>query len=315
MTETGNSPTFPDSRDHVAWIVVYSQACLSQKNAGTADVYQHILRDFLLWSAESFGSSSSLFPQLTRTMVEKYLNGLGEAGYSLSHCVRVKSVLSNVCQWLIDEQGVLKRNPAHSLELPAQQVLAPRVLSEKQRILLRTLVEQTEDLRGEALFALGSWAGCRVSDVAYLLLDHTHVGPKIGWVHVGYKGGKFREIDLLHQARRPLFENLQHGGRDPESPSLFTSQRSQQLAEAGIHHWFRAMKQRARADQWENSADLSFQRLRHDFAHRAREAGWTREEIASYLGHVTKKGILAIQTTARYTQANQEQVKNKQIKG
>ncbi|GHO71871.1 hypothetical protein KSC_107630 [Ktedonobacter sp. SOSP1-52] len=43
--------------------------------------------------------------------------------------------------------------------------------------------------------------------------------------------------------------------------------------------------------------DLSFHDLRHDFAHRAREAGWTLEEVAYYLGHVTMKGTPAIQTT------------------
>lgn len=317
MMDAGSSATFPESRDHVAWIAIYREACLSQKNPGTADVYQRILRDFFLWLTESLGSSPSFFPQLTRSTVEIYLNGLEKTGYSLSHRVRVKSVLSNFCQWLIDERGLLKRNPARSLELPAQQVLAPRVLSEKQRLILRALVEQAEDLRGEALFALGYWAGCRVSDVAHLLLEHTHVGPKIGWVHVGYKGGKFRDIDLLNQARRPLFEYLQHGGRDPISPYTFTSQRNQQLTEAGIHHWFRTLKRQANQEQWEKIADLSFHDLRHDFAHRARGAGWTLEEIAYYLGHVTKKGTPAIQTTARYTQVSREQVKEKlkQIKG
>lgn len=246
-----------------------------------------------------------------------YLNALEETGYSLSHRARVKSVLSSFCQWLIDEQGLLKRNPARSLELPAQQVLAPRILSKRQRIILRILVEQAEDPRGEALFALGYWAGCRVSDVAHLLVEHTHVGPKIGWLHVGHKGGKFRDIDLLNEARRPLFDYLQHGGRDPESPYLFTSQRNHRLTEAGIHHWFRALKQQANQDQWEKIADLSFHDLRHDFAHRAREAGWTLEEIAYYLGHVTKKGTPAIQTTARYIQVSREQVKEKlrRVKG
>src|SRR5438105_4989665 len=125
-------------------------------------------------------------------------------------------------------------------------------------------------------------------------MEHTHVGPKIGWLHVGHKGGKFLDIDLLNQARRPLFEYLQHGGRDLDSLYVFTSQRSQQLTEAGIPHWFRTLKQQANKDQWEKIADPSF----HDFAHRTREAGWTLEEVAYYLGHVTKKGTPAIQTTA-----------------
>ena len=44
-------------------------------------------------------------------------------------------------------------------------------------------------------------------------------------------------------------------------------------------------------------ADLTFHDLRHDFTHRACEAGWSLEEVAYYLGYVTKKGTLAIQTT------------------
>ena len=42
-------------------------------------------------------------------------------------------------------------------------------------------------------------------------------------------------------------------------------------------------------------SDVTFHDLRHDFAHRARAAGWTVEEIAYYLGHTTKKGTPAIQ--------------------
>ena len=64
-------------------------------------------------------------------------------------------------------------------------------------------------------------------------------------------------------------------------------------------------------EEWELVGSLTFHDLRHDFAHRAREAGWTLEEVASYLGHVTMKGLPAIQTTVRYTQVSRAQVKDK----
>jgi len=185
------------------------------------------------------------------------------------------------------------------------------VLSPDQRFVLRNLIEKSEDPRGKALFALGYWAGCRVSDVAHLLMEHTHVGPKIGWLHVGHKGEKFRDIDLLNEARRPLYDYLQQGGRDKGSPYVFTSQRSQRLSEDGIHYWFRTLKQQANKEEWELIGSLTFHDLRHDFAHRAREAGWTLEEVAYYLGHVTMKGLPAIQTTVRYTQVSRAQVKDK----
>lgn len=150
-----------------------------------------------------------------------------------------------------------------------------------------------------------------MSDVSHLLIEHTHVGPKIGWLHVGYKGGKFRDIDLLNEVRRPLYDYLQHGGRDATSAYVFTSQRSSHLTEDGIHAWFRTLKRQANKEEWDLIADLSFHDLRHDFAHRAREAGWSLEEVAYYLGHVTMKGTPAIQTTVRYTQVSRAHVKEK----
>ncbi len=35
------------------------------------------------------------------------------------------------------------------------------------------------------------------------------------------------------------------------------------------------------------------------------------EEVAYYLGHTTKKGTPAIQTTVRYTQVSREEVRDK----
>ncbi len=150
-----------------------------------------------------------------------------------------------------------------------------------------------------------------MSDVSWLRTEHAHVGPKIGWLHVGHKGGKARDIDLANEARRSLYEYLHSGGRDLESSYVFTSQRGDRLTEAGIHHWFRTLKARATRAQWELISDVTFHDLRHDFAHRAREAGWSIEEVAYYLGHITKRGAPAIQTTARYTQVSREQLREK----
>lgn len=302
---------FPLSGAEV-WIDEYHQTRLAQKDAATVDAYLRILRQFTEWVAERPGHGKRFEPgQLTATAVEMYVSSLKEQGYSVSHRMRVKSVISQFCQWLIEEKEALRRNPARGVEIKVQQTLAPRILSPDQRFVLRTLIEQDGGLRGKAIFALGYWAGCRVSDIAYLRLEYAHIGPKIGWLHVGHKGEKFRDIDLLNEARRPLYDYLQHGGRDSRSLYVFTSQRNDQLTEAGIHHWFRALKRQANKEQWDLIADLSFHDLRHDFAHRAREAGWTLEEIAYYLGHVTVKGTPAIQTTARYTQVSRAQVKEK----
>jgi hypothetical protein len=72
----------------------------------------------------------------------------------VSHRTRVKSVIKHFCQWLIDEKEALKRNPASSIEIKAQQQLAPRVLEPDQRFVLRNLIEKEDNLRGQALFGV-----------------------------------------------------------------------------------------------------------------------------------------------------------------
>lgn len=311
MTEPLNIVAFPHVGASV-WIEGYQQECLLQKDEATVDAYLRILRQFTAWVAELPGQGGHFVPsQLTTTAVERYLSVLKEQGYSVSHRTRVKTVINGFCQWLIEEKHALTRNPTRGVEIKAQQVLAPRVLSPDQRFVLCQLLEKVGDLRGKAIFALGYWAGCRVSDVAHLLVEHTHVGPKIGWLHVGHKGEKFRDIDLLNEARRPLYDYLQHGRREQSSLYVFTSQRGPRLTEDGIHQWFGGLKRHANHEEWELIADLSFHDLRHDFAHRARDAGWTLEELAYYLGHVTMKGTPAIGTTVRYTQVSRAQVKEK----
>ena len=285
------------------------------------ETYTIILQQFTTWVAQRPGNEQHFHPsQLSQTAVEMYLSTALKASSS-THKSRVKSVISGFAQWLMDEREMLSRNPTHGVTVTAQQVLAPRELDDDQRSILRELVEK-DDLRGKALFALGYWAGCRVSDVAHLRMEHTHVGPKVGWLHVGYKGEQFRDIDLRNEVRGPLYDYLHHGGRKSESVYVFTSQRPKKdaqegdhniwrLTEEGIHAWFRVLKSRATHTQWERIHAITFHDLRHDFAHRAMHAGWRLSEVAVYLGHVMSRGTPAVMTTARYTQPSREQIKQK----
>ena len=137
---------------------------------------------------------------------------------------------------------------------------------------------------------------------------------------VGHKGGKERTIDLVNEVRSPLYEYL-HQGERKGSAYVFTSQRVKKRVSAeeidgwrwtedGIHQWWQQLKARARLSEARFINNIDFN-LRHDFAHRARAAGWSLEEVAYYLGHITKSGMPAIQTTIRYTQVSREHVKEK----
>src|SRR5437868_2367342 len=290
---------------------------LSGKAEGTMDAYLRTVRHLIGWVARLPGNEGQFQPpQLTQTAVERYLAHLEQEGFSLNHRTRVKSTISNFAQFLIEEKGLLRRNPTRGIELPPLPLIAPHPLSGEQRSILRSLVEQEGDRRGAALFALGYWAGCRVSEVSWLQMAHTHVGSQVGWLHVGQDGSKGRDIDLMNEARKPLYAYLQTRP-DPARTYVFTSQRSGRLTEEGIYYWFRALKAQGTRDQREVIADLSFNDLRHDFGQRAREAGWLPEEVAYYLGQVTRQGAPALQTIVRHTQVSREHIeqKLKHIKG
>ncbi len=285
---------------------------LTGKAPGTVDGYRRALYAFADWLTQLPGNHTAFHPDdFTRTAFHTYMADLEREGYSPSYRNLVKSAASGFALWLIEDKGVLQRNPTRGLNIEAQPLLAPRVLTAEHRFVLKSLIERADDLRGNALFALGYWAGCRVSDTAHLKLEDVLLHERSGWLWVGFKGNKRRQIDLNTPARQALREYLGSGQRQADSPYVFTSQRAERLTEAGIHHWFRALKALARRDEWLYVADLSYHDLRHDFAHWAREAGWTLEELAFYLGHTTKRGTPAVQTTVRYTQASREQIKAK----
>lgn len=291
---------------------------LDTRSPATREIYGRTLYQLAGWIAHQPGSQEAFTPEaLTRTSVVHYLSSLAQEGRSLSHQTRVRVVTGRFARWLVEEKALLRKNPICDITLPPQQVLAPRELTPDQRYALQNVVEREGSARSAALFSLGYWTGCRVSDVAHLTVENTHVGPKIGWVRTGYKGSKMRDIDLANEARRALHTYMESGERGKrgqsgsESLFVFTSQRANRLTENGIHRWFATLKKQARKEEWELLQDITFHDLRHDFAHRARSAGWNLEEIAYYLGHVTARGLPAIQTTVRYTQVSREQVKNK----
>ena len=239
-----------------------------------------------------------------------YLAHLEQEGLSLHHRARVKSTISNFADFLIEEKGLLRRNPTRGIDLPPLPLAAPRLFSDEQRSILHALVKQADDPRGAALFALGYWAGCRVSEVSWLEMAHTHVGPVVGWLHVGHDGSKGRDIDLMHEARQPLYAYLQ-ARRDTKRTYVFASQRSERLTEEGIYYWFRTLKAQGSRDQRAVIEDLSFNDLRHDFTQRARAARWLPEEVAYYLGQVTQQGLPALQTIIPSPPVSREQVQQK----
>ena len=80
-------------------------------------------------------------------------------------------------------------------------------------------------------------------------------------------------------------------------PGCGNKEHPDHLSERGIEHLWAQFKRQGSYEEWQLIVDVTFHDLRHDFAHRARQSGWSLEEIAVYAGHQTKDGAPAIATT------------------
>ncbi|MFL5697455.1 MAG: tyrosine-type recombinase/integrase [Ktedonobacteraceae bacterium] len=300
-------------------------ASLGTRDPKTIATYLTTVRDFVAWLALQPGGAPFHLALVTETAVRGYMEFLATTNHAPRTRSKALSALRCFCQWAVDE-GHLRRNPARAMERPTVVVIAPTELSEKQRFVLKTMVEQHATPRFTAIFALGYWAGLRISEIAALRLDQCTINQRAGSITLlDAKGGKTRTLDLHNTARRALFDYLSPAepyddDRDPESVYVFTSQRAawlrqqerpDHLSERGIEHLWAQFKRQGSYEEWKLIADVTFHDLRHDFAHRARQSGWSLEEIAVYAGHQTKDGAPAIATTVRYTLPSRKQLKER----
>jgi site-specific recombinase XerD len=273
---------------------------LDDKADGTSSAYLRLVRRLLL--AHSPDGLSIDMTDITRDSVRDYLHRLETTGYSLSHVRLVKAAMSSFARWSIDHR-LLDHNPTRGLGIQRMEARPPRVLTDAQRCILLELAARSSTARTPALFALGYWAGVRASGTSHLQLADCDFAADPPTIQVGFKNDKQRTIALLSEAHEPLHAYVMSDERDVTSAYVFTSQRTARLTESGLHAWFRRFKASADAPKDELIADLTYHDLRHDFAHRMRERGWTLEELALYLGHTNQQGWPVVAATLRYTQA------------
>lgn len=254
----------------------------------TVKAYLSALRGFVQWLSLQPGGEPFSPSSITETAVSSYMDYLALSRRAPRTRSQVLTALRRFCRWAVGE-GYLTRNPANQVQRPTIVATAPRELTPEQRYVLRNRVEAEQSQRLSAIFALGYWAGLRISEVAQLQLEHCLINQRAGQISIiDSKGGKTRLIDLHNEARRALYKyliNENHtlrDARDPDSSYVFTSQRSAWLRQQGrpdhltlrgIEYIWTAMKQNTRQGEYAFIYNITFHDLRHDFAHRARAAG------------------------------------------
>src|SRR6266581_5313292 len=145
-------PSQEENTQKVRALLSEYEQFLAEKAQGTREAYLRTVRQLIGWVAQLPGHGGQFQPsQLTQTAVEMYLAHLEQEGLSLHHQARVKSTISSFADFLIEEKGLLRRNPTRGIDLPPLQLAAPRLFSAEQRSILHALVKQADDPRGAAL--------------------------------------------------------------------------------------------------------------------------------------------------------------------
>ncbi len=298
---------------------------LDGKDPKTIAAYCGTVRAFVAWLATMPGGDPFRMELVTTAAIRGYLESLKATGRAPRTQAKAITALQRFCRWAQDE-GLLRRNPVAQVERPTVTTMAPTELTPEARYVLNTLVERQDSKHLTAIVALAYWAALRISEVASLRIEHCAINQRSGTITiVDSKGGKTRMLDLHNEARRVLYDYLHEythapDARDPESVYVFTGQRAAWLRRHGrpdhlstraIEHLWMDLKRSATRDEWEHIKGITFHDLRHDWAHRARAAGWLLEEIAVYAGHQTKDGAPAITTTVRYTLPSRQQLKKR----
>lgn len=171
----------------------------------TVTTYLTTMRSFMAWMAAQPGGTPFHVELVTETAVRGYMDSLKLAGRAPRTRSKALSALRRFCQWAVDE-GHLRRNPARSMERPTVVAMAPTELSPDQRFVLKQLVERHATRRVAAIFALGYWAGLRISEIAALRVDQCHINQRAGSITlIDAKGARpGRLICTIWHAERSL---------------------------------------------------------------------------------------------------------------
>jgi len=129
---------------HKSWVSKIHSGVQSHLRQ-TAKDYGYIVADFVKWLADRPMNQGQFRPEIISTAtVEMFLNRKHpvkdritgeekEEPYSIRYKNKMRAALSHFCSWLMD-QGLLDKNPARQVDIPPKPMMAPRILTNDQRL-------------------------------------------------------------------------------------------------------------------------------------------------------------------------------------
>ena len=266
----------------------------------TIAAYKNDLAQFDSFVTELRGNGRPRdWEQLERDLIVDYLLKLKTRNYAEATVARKVAAIKSFFQYL-QAEGLIRKNPAESLESPRVGRSLPKPLSVTQvdELLEQPLKRNTpEAKRDRAMLELLYATGLRVSEL--VSLDVESINLHGSYVRCMVKGSKERTIPIHEQAAHSVSDYLNEGRsglvKARRENALFVNRRGERLTRQGF--WL-ILKQYAKEANIE--AHVTPHTLRHSFATHMLKGGMNLRQVQELLGHAN------ISTTGVYTQVANE---------
>lgn len=272
-------------------------------SGNTVSAYRNDLHQFDSYVTGISGNGKPrAWEQLERQLIIDYLISLKGKNYAEATVARKVAAIKSFFQYL-QAEGMIRRNPAESLESPRVGRSLPKPLSvtEIDELLEQPLKRNTpEAKRDRAMLELLYATGLRVTELVSLNVDDINMsGP---YVRCMGKGSKERTIPIHEQAAAAVEQYINDGRlplvKNRAEPALFVNRRGERLTRQGF--WL-ILKQYARDAGI--ITPVTPHTLRHSFATHMLRGGAPLRNVQELLGHAN------ISTTQVYTQIANEHVR------
>jgi len=239
---------------------------------------------------------------ITREHVTHYLESLQKAGRAEATVAARYRSLRRYFHWL-EDIGEIKDSPMRKMQQPQiSEKMAPCLSEDELRGLLRACAGSLwVDKRDKALIRLAVDSGLRRSELADLLVDDVDLSAGIVRVRRG-KGGRERLSAFGRKAASDLaaYIRARRGLRDADLEWFFLGGRGGRLTASGV---YQVVKNRGK----QAGLKVFTHELRHTFAHMAKAAGASDEDVMTLGGwrdHDMMRRYGASQATARAKEAH-----------
>jgi len=252
------------------------------------------LRSYVL--GLSINGDRPFWSQIDRGALLDFILELRRRRYADATVARKVAAVKSFFSFL-QAEGILRKNPAESLNSPRVGKSLPKPLSVRE---IDELLEQParrstpEARRDRAMLETLYGTGMRVTELVSLDMKDLHLGRPAAYVRCTGKGSKERTLPLQEQPLQALEAYLEDGRphliRDRRVTALFVNRRGDRLTRQGF--W---LILKGYAKQASITTTVTPHTLRHSFATHMLTGGAPLRNVQELLGHAN------MSTTQVYT--------------